>query len=183
VKRFPLIETERLKLRRLNPDDREAVYQLFASGEVTKFYDISPFTTMKQADFWINKMKERFDSKSGVRWAIVDKLSGDLMGTCGFVWKSHNFSGVLGYELAPAYWGKGFVTEAVSAIIDAAFDSACPFQLNRVEAYTYPQNQASQNVLIKQNFEFEGVLKDYGFWKEQFHDLSCYSMLRKNRQH
>jgi ribosomal-protein-alanine N-acetyltransferase len=51
--------------------------------------------------------------------------------------------------------------------------------LNRIEAFVMPENLASMNALRKLGFREEGVLREYGFWKGQFVDLKCFSLLKR----
>ncbi len=63
----------------------------------------------------------------------------------------------LGYEMLPGFWGHGYMTEAVRALVAHAL-SAMGF--HRIEATTSPQNVASQRVLERAGFTREGVLRD-----------------------
>lgn len=176
---FPVLTTKRLQLRQLSDNDVGDIFELFRDDHVTRYYDIASFSERNEAEEWINAMTRRFSTNQGIRWAITRNGHEKVIGTCGFVWKSHNYSAVLGYELTPDYWGNGYITEAVEAIVGAAFHSMAPFQLNRVEALTYPENGASMAVLKKLGFEREGVLRQWGYWKGEFHDLACFSVLRQ----
>lgn len=175
---FPILKSQRLLLRELQPADSAAVFDLFGADDVTRFYDVATFTETEQAECWIDAMGTRFSEGQGIRWAITSHGSPSLIGTCGLVWRPHNFSAMLGYDLVPSCWGQGYATEAVDAIMTAAFDSVAPFRLNRVEALTYPENEASMAVLRKLGFSHEGLLRQWGYWKDSFHDLVCFSKLR-----
>ncbi len=175
---IPTIETERLTLRALTPADSPEIFALFGSADVTRHYDLATFETMDQAESFVRTMADRFDSGLGIRWGITLRGDNKVRGTCGVVWRPHNHSAVLGYDLHPDHWGQGYATEAVRGILDAAFDSLAPFVLNRVEAFTYPENRASSAVLRKLDFKEEGLLRQWGFWKDSYHDLVCHSLLR-----
>ena len=180
MREFPQIKTQRLILRELSLGDCYDIFEIFASEAVTRYYDLATFSELNEAASWIELMRKRYSDENGIRWAITLGENEKVMGTCGFTWRPQNFSAVLGYELAPEIWGNGYITEAVTAIVAIAFNEVAPFKLNRIEAFTYPQNTASMSVLQKLNFEKEGLLRQWGYWKNSFHDLVCFSMLRQN---
>ena len=66
----------------------------------------------------LQAIQTAFNGHAGVRWAICDRVNGQLIGTGGF-WrliKSH-FRAEVGYELAPEWWGQGVMTEALGAML------------------------------------------------------------------
>ncbi len=128
--RHPVIETPRLRLREITLDD--------APWYLTHYNEISIVEGNCQlgpAD--LNKAKEDLTyfcsdlhrSGLGYRWGVELKDNKGLIGTCGF----HNWDRAggrthVGYDLNPAYRGRGIMTEALEAIIDFAF-----FQMNSSE--------------------------------------------------
>ena len=68
---------------------------------------------------------------------------------------------VIGYDLLPKYWGKGFSTEAVHRIVKAAFsgDLSCG-KLNRIQGDTVLGNSASESLLLKVGFKEEGIRRN-----------------------
>ena len=89
---------------------------------------------------------------------------------------------VIGYDLLPAFWAKGFASEAVGRICAAAFagDLSCG-ALHRIQADTVPGNIASERLLKKLGFIEEGVRRDSGYWKGRYHDLKCFGLLATER--
>ena len=77
------------------------------------------------------------------------------------------------------YWGKGFSTEAVHRIVKAAFsgDLSCG-KLNRIQGDTVLGNSASESLLLKVGFKEEGIRRQSGYWKNQFHDLKCFGLIQ-----
>jgi RimJ/RimL family protein N-acetyltransferase len=68
----------------------------------------------------------------------------------------HRQSAEFGYWLAEELWGKGIMTEAVTALVNYCFEN---FSLNRIFASAYANNPASVRVLEKAGFTFEGRLR------------------------
>ena len=101
---FPELTTERLLLTKITSSDCESLYSLFSNPEVVKFYDLEPFTNTSQAEKLIVLFESRYQSSSGIRWAIRAKTSGELIGTCGFnSWSEKMRNATIDYDLKPNY--------------------------------------------------------------------------------
>ncbi|MCL4299113.1 MAG: GNAT family N-acetyltransferase [Anaerolineae bacterium] len=174
---FPQLQTRNLMLRRLVPADAEAVFRLFADAAVTQYYDLETFTTLEQATQLIQRQTDRFEQQAGIRWGIA--LPGDniIIGSCGYVFDKPHAQAGLGYELSQAFWRRGFMTEALAAILRFGFERLA---LNRIQALVMRDNRASVQLLHKLGFQEEGILRESKFFKGQFHDLRCFSLLKKD---
>ncbi len=86
---------------------------------------------------------------------------------------------VIGYDLHPEIWRQGYSSEAVRAIIGFGFSGALACgELHRVQADTVPGNCASESLLRRLGFREEGLRRECGYWKNKFHDLKCFGLLR-----
>jgi [ribosomal protein S5]-alanine N-acetyltransferase len=177
---FPELLTSRLSLTALLDDDASRLFELFSDSSVVKYYDLEPFTDLSQASGIIEFFHSRFKENTGIRWAIRIKGSQELIGTCGFnTWSLKMKNAVVGYDLLPKYWGKGYTTEALHRIVKAAFSGDLPCgKLNRIQGDTVPGNSASESVLGKVGFKEEGIRRQSGYWKNQFHDLKCFGLIK-----
>jgi ribosomal-protein-alanine N-acetyltransferase len=118
---------------------------------------------------------------SSLRWAIclADKQEWAI-GSCGFHASNKDFHSIeIGYDLHPRYWGNGFAFEAVSQMLDFCLSSHVPVHVNRISATTDLESDKSIALLGRLGFSEEGVLRQYGFWKNQFHDVRLFSLLRE----
>ena len=80
---FPNLQTSRLILRRLRSEDADAVFDLFANDEVTRYYDLDTFTEPLQAEELIERFQKRFDHRIGLRWGLaLNETPDNLIGTC-----------------------------------------------------------------------------------------------------
>lgn len=177
---FPKIETDRLALTEIQLDDEEAIFRLFSDHSVIEYYDLEALTTIEQARDLICMLRARYAASAGIRWAIRLKSSSTVIGTAGFnSWSGKMRNAVIGYDLMPAFWGKGYASEAVRAIIQAAFAGTLHCgSLNRIQADTVPGNYASEALLTSLGFKEEGLRRESGYWKNAFHDLKCFGLLR-----
>jgi RimJ/RimL family protein N-acetyltransferase len=178
--KFPELETSRLKLTKLINEDAKSIFELFSDELVIKYYDLEALTELSQAENLIKFFQSRFDENTGIRWSIHLKETNQFVGTCGFnSWNIKMKNAVIGYDLISSLWGKGIATEAVNRIVKSAFLGELPCrELNRIQGDTVPGNTASEAVMLKIGFKEEGLRRESGYWKNQFHDLKCFGLIR-----
>ncbi|MFS0513722.1 GNAT family N-acetyltransferase [Nostoc sp. UIC 10607] len=165
---FPELETERLLLRETTLQDAEAIFAVFSDPAVTQFHDLDTFTSIEEAIALIVRRAKRFEQGEGIRWGIARKQDNVLIGSCGFRWNPQENSAEVGYELASTFWRQGIMTEAVHTILQFGFEK---MGLRFVVAQVMLDNIASKKLLEKLGFQSQGVLKQHGFFKGQYHDL------------
>lgn len=176
---IPRLDTERLKLRAIYPADAQEIFELLADANVAELHELEPFVEIGQAHQMIANYTHWFQNNQAVRWAILRKDTGALIGTCCFDTFHLKYQSVnLGYNLRFDQWGNGFATEAVRAIVDYAFTHGIVGPVNRIQAITVPANGASEKVLTKLGFEKEGLMRKYGYWKNEFRDMNLFSRLQ-----
>ncbi|WP_143306348.1 GNAT family N-acetyltransferase [Chitinophaga vietnamensis] len=174
---LPVISTDLLTLRPVEDSDAAALFRHFSDQAVTRFMDIDAFTHISEATQIIAFFRESLEKQDGMRWAITFRGERELIGTCGFHnWKKNHFKAEIGYDLQPSLWGKGIMTEAITALLSYGFNE---MQLNRVEAFVDPLNVASARLLGKLGFSLEGLLRDAFFEKGKFVDAEIYSLLKQ----
>jgi ribosomal-protein-alanine N-acetyltransferase len=180
---FPFIKTERLVLREITEADTQRIFEIFSDDRVTEFYDCDSYTNIEQARSRINWVLGLYkdEGKTGFRWSItLAENPSRLIGTCGYHYAHQvNKSFEIGYDLDPEHWGKGLMTEAVSAMIGYCYRNDFPFDVNRIRATTNLDSDRSISVLKNLGFMEEGILREAGFWKNRFHDLRLFSLLRR----
>ena len=171
------METERLILRPLAPEDSDGLFRIFSDPEVTRYLEITPLKFASEGKALLDYFNGQLDRKTGMRWGIERKQDGALLGTCGFhsveLWV---FKAELSYDIGRPYWGQGIVPEAARALLRHAFEG---MGMNRVQASVLPEAAASAKVLEKLGFHREGVLRESGYWKGRFWDKITYSLLKR----
>lgn len=172
---FPELNSDRLLLRQIEPEDTKAVFDLFSKSEVTKFYNFDTFQTIEPAQTLVDSFIQRYREKRGIRWGIVSKADLKFIGTCGLQNLAEPHSRAeIGYDLSPDFWRTGIMSEALQGVLKFCFQE---IQFNRIEAFCMPGNHASINLLKKQGFQVEGVVRQYTYWKGQYQDLVLLSLL------
>lgn len=151
---YPPLQTERLVLRMFDPGDTVDVYAYAQSPLVGPMAGWPPHRTLEDSRMVVN----RFIANGDV-WAVVEKKSGRVIGSVGLHQdrkRDVENARMIGYALGEKYWGRGYATEAASAVLRFAFESLeCPI----VSAYHYPHNTRSKRVIKKLGFSNEGTLR------------------------
>lgn len=178
---FPVLETERLRLRRILPADIDTWLAIFTHPDVRRYLvdidDNTEFETVKEIVEWADMI---FANKSGIRWAITLKPDDTMIGSCGFhVYDAHNQHLEIGYELSHAYWRKGIMTEACQAVLNFCFDE---LDVHRIEADVTVGNEASAGLLTSLGFVQEGTWRDRVFANGKFHSLWQFAILKNEYQ-
>jgi ribosomal-protein-alanine N-acetyltransferase len=154
---FPRLQTDRLLLREITPDDREGIFKNFSDVEVAKWFFEEPYTDMEQVDQIIQAFITEFEEAKGLTWAMVLTRNREFVGTCGYGEIDLGSRGEVGFDLAKEHWGKGLMSEALGAVIAYGFDV---LGLSRVEAHTYSANVRAIRLLTKLGFQVESVQGD-----------------------
>ena len=167
----PEIETARLLLRPLVPEDLDAVHRLWTDPGVRRYLWDGEEIPREKARTMLVRSAESFREHGFGLWAVTDKGSGTLIGFCGF-WPSgeDGRGGELLYGISTAYWGSGLGTEAARAMIRHGFEE---IGLDRIVAGADTQNAASLRVMQK-----AGMLHD-GRDLRNGHDLTYYALTRE----
>jgi ribosomal-protein-alanine N-acetyltransferase len=171
------LETERLVLRELILEDAPAIFQNYSDAEATEFI-MEPLTSLEQAQNLVQEFIDEYKQGERVFWAVVLKENNAFLGTCsyeGFHWE--DFRAEIGYDLTKGYWGRGFMTEAVQAVIRYGFES---LGLNRIEASTFPQNNRSISLLRRLHFQHEGTFRQNSWFKVKFWDEVFFALLKED---
>ena len=148
------LTTERLLLRPFHEDDVQALYDYSKDEAVGRNAGWKPHESLLESDDILHLV---FLDQPSV-WAIERRSDGQLMGSIGLITDSARQYGSarsLGYALGIRYWGQGYMTEAVRAVIRFGFEK---MSLDVISATCYPDNLASRRVLEKCGFQYEGTL-------------------------
>jgi len=173
---FPVIMTPRLILRNLSRDDGPYLHEIWTDPAVLEFMVLDPFETYEETHAMIDLLEGLYEKGEGIRWAITSASDGAVMGTCGFHnWKREHSRAEAGYELGKDFWGKGYMKEALSAVLEYGFVN---MDLNRIEAFVNDGNEKSLGLLQSLEFKTEGLLRHYEWARGKFQDQWVCSLLR-----
>ena len=177
---MPTLETKRLILRRIVMSDAKDIFAYSSDEEVARHVLWSAQKSISEAKDYCKFMQRRYRSDEPSSWGIIEKATGRLVGTIGFMsYSEDNATVEVGYSLARWLWNGGYMTEALSCVIDYAFDS---MDLNRIEAQHELTNPASGRVMEKCGMRKEGVLRQRLYNKGKYVDVALYAILRGDRR-
>lgn len=170
---FPELQTSRLQLRALDASDVPVVFGLYSDPRIMRYRGAPVFTQPAEAQALINQWNDAFEKQQGVRWGLVLLENNTLIGTAGFTkLNAMNFRAEIGYELHPACWNRGLMTEALKAITTWGIKNP---GLHTIEANIAPENVASKRVLEKLGFEREALFRENYFY-EGWWDSAIYTL-------
>jgi [ribosomal protein S5]-alanine N-acetyltransferase len=174
---FQNLESERLLLRQITPDDVNEMFAIRSNEEVMKYIPRPLCKTPQDVLELIAMMQTKLETNEGCNWGITLKGNDKLVGFIGhYNIKWEHFRSEIGYMLTPAYHSKGIATEAIKLLIDFGFNQ---MNMHSLEAILDPENIASARVLEKNGFVKEAHLKENGFFNGRFLDMAIYSLLKK----
>jgi ribosomal-protein-alanine N-acetyltransferase len=177
-KPFPQCESERLLLREINHSDEKDLFRFLSDDEVMKRTDLKTQSTIHDTEKFVKYVNKGCRKEKSIWWGITTKDSNVIIGIVGFPnWIKKQFRSEVGAVLAKEYWSQGIMTEAMDAVIRFGFTA---MKLNRIEATLMPHNMSSMKFLKKLGFQEEGILREYRFFKGQFHDVKMVSLLKKD---
>ena len=147
-RRIPVLKTERLTLRAPRPEDVTAIALLANDRRIAEnTARLPPPYGVSDAEHFVAIVNQREGEA-----CFVIMLDDTLIGICGV--DPREDGPELGYWLGASYWGRGFATEAVRALIDHAFGD---LQHETLQAGARVSNPASRRVLEKCAFQWTGV--------------------------
>jgi len=145
------LETERLILRNILPEDVDGMFELDSDPEVHKYLGNKPFTTKSQSEVNIKEIIKQYENYGIGRWAMVNKQTNEFMGWSGLKFNTITLNGHsnfydVGYRIIKRFWGKGYATESSIAALDYGFNT---LNLDTIYGITEKDNQASHQILLK----------------------------------
>ena len=141
-----ILETERLCLREMTPDDFPALCRILQDAETMTAYE-GPFSDAEVQE-WLDRQIARYRKWGFGLWGVILKETGELIGQCGLTmqpWKDQEVLEI-GYLFCRAFWHHGYATEAAVACKQYAFDRLGSREVCSIIRDT---NIPSQNVAIR----------------------------------
>ena len=140
----------------------------------------SEFFKRKAFNNRVRWARKSFKAGQAYQFFIFDTFE-TLLGsiTIDNIRKAPSNAATLGYWLGRKHTGKGFMKEAVLAVIDFSFNK---LNLSRLEAATLPENRPSRGLLEKVGFKYEGVGQSYLQINGRWRNHVLYGLLRNDRR-
>ena len=178
---FRQIETERLILREIRMEDVYEYYErLFGDGDVCRYLLFDPHQDIGESLAAIQEIRQQYEQGRFYRWGITEKGEDSLIGVIGLVRIDEEKSECsFAYLLGCDYWGKGYGTEALKAVISFAFEE---LEIRRIVADHMTENPASGAVMRKAGMNHIGTEKAKYEKQCVLHDAEIYEICNEKSE-
>jgi len=177
---LPTIDTERLSLRSISHNDLDDIYEIFADPEVMRYWSSPPLPDKEAAGKLITEIHELFLRHTMLKWGVTLPSENKLIGTVTLYQPDFTHHRVeLGYALGKSHWGRGYMGEALHAVLNYAFSE---LEMHRIEADVDPRNASSVKTLERLGFECEGYLRERWQAAGEIQDALFFGLLRSDWQ-
>jgi RimJ/RimL family protein N-acetyltransferase len=178
MKDYPRLTTQRLLLRAFALSDAADVERLagdFAIADTT--LEIPHPYLPGMAEEWFSTHGPKFEAGEMIALAITARDGGELIGAVGLGIRQRFDRAELGYWIGKPYWGRGYATEAATALMEYGFRE---LGLNRIFAVHFRRNPASGRVMQKLGMTQEGLFRQHIKKWDRYEDEVIYGMLRSD---
>jgi RimJ/RimL family protein N-acetyltransferase len=153
-----ILETERLILRPIAPDDWRVLYPIMSDPVVMAHWDSSEIEDPEVVAQMIAAEVDDMSAGRACYWAVERSPDRAFLGACDLSdidWRHRR--GEVGFVLAGVAWGQGYGLEAMRAVVD----HAASLGLKRLWARAHVGNERSERLLERLGFEAEGYLRGH----------------------
>ncbi len=172
-----MLENDRLKLRAMEPEDLEKLYEW---ENDTSLWEVGntrqPYSKYALKEYLLQADKNIYETGQ-LRLMIVEKVGNETIGTVDlFDFDVHNSRIAFGLFVDKSYQGKGFATSALRLIENYVFDF---LNLNQLYCHISASNVASRKMFEKENYESNGILKQWIRTANGFEDIIVFQQFKK----
>lgn len=171
---FPELFSGRLFLRRMTATDADDFFEMRSSREIMQYIARPLAETPADALKLIANIDEGIADNELINWGITLRDQNKVIGTIGFYrMKPEHHRAEVGYLLHNDFQNKGYMQEALEAVIEFGFTE---MKLHAIEAVIDPRNARSEKILIKNGFVKEAYFKENFYFEGKFLDSAHYSL-------
>jgi len=147
---IPTLETPRLILRKILPQDAEDMFEYSKDVRTSQYLLWEPHSSIQYTRAHIDYLQKEYQKASFFDWALIDKKSGKMIGTCGFTQiYEKDLHAEIGYVLSPLFHRQGLAPEAIQRVMAYGFET---LGLLSLSARFMEDNLASRKVLERLGF-------------------------------
>jgi ribosomal-protein-alanine N-acetyltransferase len=172
--RLPILETERLRLAPLSPEDAGHLYPIMGDPQVMAFWDVAEIEDPDVVGAIVAAQVAEMSRGKALYWAMRTLQDGEFLGSCDLSdidrW---NRRAEVGFMLGRAAWGHGYALEAMQSVI--AFAGAAG--VRKLAARTHLGNRRSEVLLQKLGFTEEGLLRGHILKDGERRDCRVFGLL------
>ena len=155
-----ILETERLRLNELEPDDAPFILELVTSPGFVQNIGDRGVRDLETAGGYIERARKSYADHGFGLWRCDLKATGEPVGLCGLVRRDGLDHPDVGYAFLERFWGGGLATEGAAACLEHGLKT---LGLPVILAITTPSNAGSQAVLRKIGLRDAGLVRIPGY--------------------
>ncbi len=166
-----------LILRPPGPGDAEALFELASNPDVTRWFSWGPYTELAEPEAYVELCAQQREQGTQLDMLIVDKELGPagIIGLSEFSYRDRRC--MVGTWLGADFWGTQVNRESKALIAHLGFER---LGMNRIGAYSNPENERSTRALEAVGYVQEGVLRDWHRHDGKYLDVNIFGMLRED---
>lgn len=150
-----VFESKRLRCRRWIPSDIETLFAVYSDKEGARWIEDGKPITYAECERWLHVTETNYAKRGYGMFALESLMSRLVIGFCGLVHPDDQAEAEIKYALLPAYWGQGYASEAVPALLEYG---ALKHGLTQIIATVAEGNLASQRVLLKSGMSYSHAI-------------------------
>jgi len=152
-----ILETERLVVRHISPDDAEFIVDLLNQPSFLKYIGDRGVRTPEEArQFILDGPMASYEQFGFGLFMVELEEAGRPIGICGLLKREGLEDVDIGFAFLPQFWSQGYAFEAASAVMDYGKGS---LGLDRIVAIASPDNDRSFKLLEKLGLRFERLIR------------------------
>jgi [ribosomal protein S5]-alanine N-acetyltransferase len=164
-----------LDLRLPCVDDAEALLGLASDPEVTRWFSWGPYTSVAEPRAYIERLAGQ-RARGEQLDLLIEHRAGGAAGITGLSeFSARDRRCIVGTWLGRRFWRTGANRESKALVAHLAFSV---LGLERLGAYSNPENDRSTKALLALGFEHEGVLRRFHRHDERYLDVNVFGLLR-----
>ena len=153
IQSCPNLETKSIRLRPLEQSDARELHALWSDPLVKQMSGIDGDQSLASIEGGLNYFIGLNQAGFYNKWILEEKDTHQMVGECEFYpvrpqirpWLEWN----IGFSSKPEFWGKGYMSEVLSEVIDFGFTKTSAIRIN---ADVLHDNERSKNFLLKNGF-------------------------------
>ncbi|MDR0974623.1 MAG: GNAT family N-acetyltransferase [Ruminococcus sp.] len=177
MKNLPEIETPRLILRAAKTSDAPDIAEWMSDPELYELWAANPLPLeLNPLEYYSdekNLLEPEFES---LDWFIYHKADGKVIGEVEFYDIKNDYQTEMSYRISKHYRNCGYASEAAEAAVKAVFRYT---DINRISVHIDTKNTASEKLIKKIGFSYEGTLRSEMFF-DTVSDYKIFSALRSD---
>lgn len=174
---LPVLFTPRLILSAFTLEDAPRIAEFAGDYDVAEMLVDTPHPYPEgMADAWVDTHAEHWNHGNALYLALRLRGDGLMLGCVELHDIQPALRAELGYWVAPPFWGHGYATEGVHAMISYAFGV---LGLQRLDASVFVRNAPSIHILEQAGFQQEGLRPGYTQSVAGIEDVLLYGLRRE----